>query len=344
MDEKKEIKIPVTILSGFLGAGKTTFLNHLLQENEGTRYAIIENEFGKEGIDNELIVRPDTTIVELNNGCLCCTLNDNLYDILNELFERREEFDELIIEATGVADPRGLAQPFIAHPLIKQHFPLAAIICLVDAVLVEEQLEQTEEAICQITFSDVLLINKIDLVSDEQVAALENRLQQLHPLATIVKGHKDHFPKMETHKNREKLEDVFFQSHQRMELPAEQWSFPVQKPHTPHEHKHTAQVKSHAFKFDQPFDFQILYQYLFVYFAFQSMGLYRMKGLVWLKNEDKPYVLQSVGKRLNFYEKRPGRSTEQKQSVLVFIGKNLQRQGLERMFNKCFSTMSLQAK
>ncbi|MEL6355988.1 MAG: GTP-binding protein, partial [Bacteroidota bacterium] len=141
---------PVTILTGFLGAGKTTFLNHLLQENEGIRYAIIENEFGKQGIDNELVLRPDETIVELNNGCLCCTLNDNLYDILNELHERRDEFDEIIIEATGVADPTGLAQPFIIHPLVKKHFPLTAIICLVDAELVEDQLKETEEAINQI--------------------------------------------------------------------------------------------------------------------------------------------------------------------------------------------------
>jgi len=156
MEEKEEINIPVTIITGFLGAGKTTFLNHLLQENTDSRYAIIENEFGAQGIDNELVLRPDETIVELNNGCLCCTLNENLYDILNELFDRRSEFDEINIEATGVADPTGLAEPFIAHPLIKKHFPLKAIICLVDAEQVEDQLKETEEAINQITFSDIL--------------------------------------------------------------------------------------------------------------------------------------------------------------------------------------------
>ena len=122
MGENVEFNIPVTILTGFLGAGKTTYLNHLLKSNAGIRYAVIENEFGQEGIDNELIIRPDDTIVELNNGCLCCTLNDNLYDIINELYERRDEIDEIIIEATGVADPTGLAEPFIAHPMIKKHF------------------------------------------------------------------------------------------------------------------------------------------------------------------------------------------------------------------------------
>ncbi|MEM6768143.1 MAG: GTP-binding protein, partial [Bacteroidota bacterium] len=108
---------PVTILTGFLGAGKTTFLNHILEQNTDTRYAIIENEFGEQGIDSELVIHQEETIVELNNGCLCCTLNDNLYDILNDLYKRRDEFDELIIEATGVADPTGLAQPFVTHPL-----------------------------------------------------------------------------------------------------------------------------------------------------------------------------------------------------------------------------------
>lgn len=173
---------PVTILTGFLGSGKTTFLNHLLQQNPKTRYAIIENEFGEQGIDGELVVRPDETIVELNNGCLCCTLNDNLYDILNDLFDRREDFDEIVIEATGVADPTGLAQPFVSHPLIKEHFPLQGVICLVDAELVEDQLKDTEEAKSQIAYSDVLLISKTDLVDPDYVKELGHRLRSLNPL------------------------------------------------------------------------------------------------------------------------------------------------------------------
>lgn len=344
MDEQKAIKIPVTILSGFLGAGKTTFLNHLLEANKGIRYAVIENEFGQEGIDNELILRPDDTIVELNNGCLCCTLNDNLYDILNELFERRSEFDEIIIEATGIADPTGLAQPFIAHPLIKKHFPLTGIICLVDAELVEDQIEETEEAMNQITFSDILLINKIDLVSAEHVAALESKLRQWNPLASIVKGHKKQFPKIEYHKNHEKLERVLFQSDQKIEQHVEQMNFPVQKSPTHHHHKHTEEVTSLSFTLDQAFNFQSLYQHLFVYLAFQSLGLYRMKGLIWLENEEQQFLLQSVGKRLDIQEKRAWRPKEQKQSVLVFIGKGLQRKGLEKLLNKCFSKPMLESK
>lgn len=318
---------PVTILTGFLGAGKTTFLNHLLTENVNTRYAIIENEFGEEGIDNELVLCPDETIVELNNGCLCCTLNDNLYDILNELFERRETFDEIIIEATGVADPTGLAQPFIAHPLIKKHFPLAAIICLVDAELVEDQLEETTEAINQISFSDILIINKTDLVRKEYISELENHLRQLNPLARIVQGNKDHFPPIAYHETQEKLEEAI--------LSTIHSSFLAQKPHAHHHHQHTEELNSHTFRFDHPFDFQVLYQHLFVYLTFQSKGLYRIKGLVYFVNEDQQYIVQSVGKRVDFQAKRAWRPGEKKQSVIVFIGKQLQRPGLEKLLRRC---------
>ena len=336
---------PVTILTGFLGAGKTTFLNNLLQENEDKRYAIIENEFGEQGIDNELVLRPDETIVELNNGCLCCTLNDNLYDILNELFERRSEFDEIIIEATGVTDPTGLAQPFIAHPLIKKHFPLTAIICLVDAELVEDQLNETEEAINQITFSDILLINKIDLVSEHYVKILESRLQQMNPLARIIKGHKSNFPKIEyNNQGHEKLEELLLKSNQETKLSAEQLTFPVQKPHSHHHHKHTDGVNSHTFTFDHPFDFKRLHLQLSVYLSFQSKGLYRIKGLIWLEDKDQQYLLQSVGKRLDIQEKRAWRPTESKQSVIVFIGKQLQREGIEKLLKKCISKVQLQTK
>jgi len=305
MENNQEMNKPVTILTGFLGSGKTTYLNHLLQENKDIRYAIIENEFGEEGIDNELVLSPDDTIVELNNGCLCCTLNDNLYDILNELHERSDEFDELIIEATGVADPRGLAQPFISHPLIKKHFPVKAIICLVDAELVEDQIVETEEAINQITFSDILLLSKTDLVSSKFVDGLEIRLQQMNPLASILKGHKGQFPTIDFSRNIDKLENVRLDSKDDSAPSILQPSFPVQKPHSHHhhDHKHTDEVNSQSFIFDTPFDFSQLHLQLTVYLTFQSKKLYRMKGLVWGENEDQQFSIQSVGKRLDFQEK-----------------------------------------
>ncbi len=339
--EKEEIKIPVTILSGFLGAGKTTFLNHMLQENKNKKYAIIENEFGEQGVDNELIIKPDETIVELNNGCLCCTLNDNLYDILNELYTRRGEFDEIIIEATGVADPSGLAQPFISHPLVKRHFPLTSIVCLVDAELIEDQLAETKEAMSQVTFSDIILINKIDLISESYLMDLEVKLQQLNPLATVVSGSKNQFPKIDFSRINTKLDDILEQSKREFVNDKNQLDFPVQKPHSHHHHQHTSDVNSISFTFDKPFDLDKLRLQLSVYLTFQSRGLYRIKGLIWLENEEQQFILQSVGKRFDFSKKRTWNPTETKQSVLVFIGRQLQREGIERMLTSCIAKVEL---
>ncbi len=331
--KEEEINIPVTILTGFLGSGKTTFLNHILESNPSVRYAIIENEFGEQGIDNELVIKPDETIVELNNGCLCCTLNDNLYEILNDLHDRRDEFDEIIIEATGVADPTGLAQPFIAHPLVKQHFPLTSIICLIDSELIEDQIESTEEALNQITFSDILLVNKVDLVNEAYVTQLKQKLKNLNPLATIYQGHIGLLPELDYRRNNEKLDHMLIEAHKDTNE-AENQQFPIENtPH--HHHHHTKDIKSLSFKFNVPFDLEKLRLQLSIFFTFQSKGLYRMKGLIWLHDEEHQYVLQSVGKRFDLTKKRLWKKNESKESTIVFIGKNLQRQGLERMLSSC---------
>ena len=326
---------PVTILTGFLGAGKTTLLNHWLSGNPDRRYVIIENEYGAQGIDNELILRPDETIVELNSGCLCCTLNDNLYELLNDLHDRREEFDEIIIEATGVADPTGLAQPFLSHPLIKKHFPLRAIVCLVDAEQVERQLEETEEAIKQIAFSDILLLNKLDLIDDDRATSLVAMLGRLNPVATLYTGHRGAFPEVDLSNSEERLEQLYREERQHFmaaEAPAD---FPVPRPHGHHHHHHTDSVVSHTFYLDRPFVMATLRQQLLVYLTFQARGLYRIKGLIWLEGEEEQYLLQSVGNRFDLTPKRPWQPKETRQSTLVFIGKDLRRGGLEKLLERC---------
>ncbi|MEO1627749.1 MAG: GTP-binding protein [Bacteroidota bacterium] len=322
----------VTILTGFLGAGKTTYLNHLLQRNSDIRYAIIENEYGEQSIDSDLIIRAEDGIVELNNGCLCCTLNDNLYDILNTLFDRRDEYDEIIIEATGVADPTGLAEPFVIHPAVKKQFPLSGIICLVDAELIFDQLEQTKEAISQIAYSDVLLVNKIDLVSEVHLKDVTSHLKKLNPLAQLAFGQKDDFPDFDTiHQS------ALFDAVRAKSKVGGQDVFPVSKPHHHHHHHHTEEVVSHTVVFEQPFDGAMLRHRLFAYMAFQSQGLYRMKGLLYLDGSDEQHLLQSVGKRFDISEKRPWEAGEKRQSTIVFIGKNIGREGLEKMLSQCLS-------
>lgn len=328
---------PVTILTGFLGAGKTTFLNHLLQQNPDTRYAIIENEFGEQGIDGELVVRPEETLVELNNGCLCCTLNDNLYDILNDLFDRRDVFDEIIVEATGVADPTGLAQPFVAHPLIKKHFPLQGIVCLVDAELIEDHLKDTEEAKSQVAYSDVILINKTDLVHPDYVHELKERLQTMNPLALICQGRKTAFPSLELNAQTSPLETLFSAEDTKEAAGHLEQNFPVSKPHTHHHHHHTEEIISHTFSFDQPFDYQLLDQNLFIYLMMSSASLYRIKGLVWLAGYDEQYVLQSVGKRLAMEPGSGLSADETRKSTLIFIGKKIEREGINNLLTSCLS-------
>lgn len=317
----------VTILTGFLGAGKTSFLNHLLQKYSERRYAIIENEFGEQSIDSELLIRPEESIITLNDGCLCCTLNDNLYDILNELYHRRDEFDEIIIEATGVAHPAGLVQPFVTHPLIKKNFPLKAIICLVDAEQIEKQLQETEEALPQISFSDFLVINKTDLVTADRVDALVEQLHKLNPLATILQGNKEHFPDIaakEAHLQLDKLLAARKFSPVRAEV-----NFASQKP------KHSQDIQTQTFRFDRPFRRDILHQQLLVYLNFQAKDLYRIKGLLSLEGTAYQYLVQSAGKRLDMQEQRIWRADEPRQSVLVFIGKNLPVKALDRLLHRC---------
>lgn len=333
MTEEKQL--PVTILTGFLGAGKTTFLNHLLQKNKDVRYAIIENEFGEQSIDGELVARPDQTIIELNNGCLCCTLNDNLYDLLNSLFDRRNEFDEIIIEATGVADPTGLAEPFLSHPLVKQQFPLRGIICLVDAELIEDHLKDTEEAKGQVAFSDILFINKTDLVAEQYLLLLQDRLQQMNPLATIVFGNRNSFPDVDLAKEDLQVEALYAKTNHLFKLKKEETQFPVSKPHSHHHHEHTKEINSLTFHFEQSFDLQTLINNFFVYLMLHSAGLYRMKGLFFVEGSDSQYIIQSVGKRLDVQPHRDWQAGIQRGSTIVFIGKNLERKDLQELLNRC---------
>lgn len=328
---------PTTILTGFLGAGKTTYLNHLLMNNPETKYAIIENEYGEQSIDSDLIIRAEDDIVELNNGCLCCTLNDNLYEILNTLFDRKDEYKQVIIEATGVANPVGLAEPFVMHPAIKNFFPIANIVCLVDAELIKDHLAETEEAIGQITFSDVLLINKTDLIDAEHLKNIKARLRKLNPLARIILGNKEGYPLIHEEDNGDLFFEMYHKNSHEKYSSNRELNFPLAKPHSHHPHDHTEEIVSHTFEFDCLFDYETLSHQLYAYLVFQSAGLYRMKGIVWTKGSETPHIIQSVGKRLDITEKNKWNPQEGKQSRIVFIGKKLQRSGLEKLLHRCFA-------
>jgi G3E family GTPase len=158
-------KIPVTVLTGFLGSGKTTLLNRILSESHGLRIAVIENEFGKIGIDQDLVINVDEEIFEMNNGCICCTVRGDLIRILGELSQRKDKFDRIILETTGLADPGPVAQTFFVDQVVSEQFELDGIITLVDAKHIIQHLDNTEEVLSQIAFADRIILNKIDLIN-----------------------------------------------------------------------------------------------------------------------------------------------------------------------------------
>jgi Ni2+-binding GTPase involved in maturation of urease and hydrogenase len=178
-------RIPVTVLTGFLGSGKTTLLNRILSENHGRRIAVIENEFGEVGVDNELVINADEEVFEMNNGCICCTVRGDLIRILGQLLKRRNRFDYILVETTGLADPGPVAQTFIVDDEVKEAFRLDGIVTLVDAHHVERHLDTSEECRKQVAFADVILLNKTDLCTDEAVASMERRLRAMNAAARI---------------------------------------------------------------------------------------------------------------------------------------------------------------
>lgn len=314
---------PVTLITGFLGAGKTTFLNALLQSRPGVRYAIIENEYGEENIDADLLMRADDDLISMSNGCLCCTLNDNLYDLLNELWQRRDEFDELLVETTGIADPAGVAMPFLATPNIKRDFPLARVICLIDPNFIEDRLRDTEEAARQIAFSDVILLSKTDTVGAPELADVQQKLAAINPFARVLSGHKGAFP----------IEAIMACSREATLPPALPAGLAGRKQH--HHHHQHSDIVSLSFRFDEPFDLPTLRHRLMGFLLFQAEGIYRVKGIFYAAQMERKIILQSVSTTLTVDEGEPWAEGEARISRVVFIGRRLRPEGFERMLRQC---------
>lgn len=187
-------KVPVTILTGFLGSGKTTLLNRILTEEHGKRIAVIENEFGEVGIDQGLVINADEEVFEMSNGCICCTVRGDLIRVLGNLMKRRDKFDYVLVETTGLADPGPVAQTFFMDDEIRDQFALDGIVTLVDAAHIDQQLGRSDESSEQVAFADVLILNKTDLVSDESLDELESRLRDMNRMAKVLRGEQANVP------------------------------------------------------------------------------------------------------------------------------------------------------
>jgi G3E family GTPase len=313
--------IPVTILTGFLGSGKTTLLNYILKQPHGHRIAVIENEFGEAGIDNELLVQEQgEQIVEMNNGCICCTVRGDLVRILGELAAKRKagtvKFDRVVIETTGLADPAPVAQTFFVDEDVIQNYMLDAIITLVDVKHAGQQLDEHHEAQEQVGFADRILLTKTDLVEAAEVSALRQRLARINPRASIA----------ESRKGVAALEQILdirgFNLNAILEIEPDFLSDVA--------HEHDDDITSFVFRESKPLDLEDIEDFLGSIVQVYGPQLMRYKGILNIAGVDKRIVFQGVHMLMGSDLGSPWAKGELRESKMVFIGKDLPRDVLEK--------------
>lgn len=339
-------RIPVTILTGFLGAGKTTLLNHLIASNPTTKFAIIENEFGEIGIDNDLVVGVEDGIFELSNGCICCSLNGELIQVLAKLVDSGKDFDHLIVETTGVAEPDGVAAAFVAEPAIQSRFRLDATICLVDAHHAEDVLKEREEAKRQVTFADYIVINKAGEVSADYLLKLENILKSANSFATIehcdygkVSKNLLELDAYEVHQVEKKLDQVHEKQLHRDEHQHDCNEHCTHEHHHHEEHKehHHSDIVTQSFIITEPIDMLKFRHWLNVLLMIQGKHLYRIKGIMNFLYHDQKTIVQSVKQMCVFQAGDEWKEGEERVTKIVFIGKHLRRDILEKQLKNCLA-------
>ena len=315
-------RIPATVVTGFLGSGKTTLINRILNEQHGKKLAVIVNEFGEISIDGQLVVHDDQAeLVEFNNGCLCCTVRGDLIETLGRLQERAGKLDGILIETTGLADPAPVASTFFVADDVKAGIRLDAFVTVVDAVNLEANLAQSNEAVEQVAFSDVILINKIDLVSAEQVRSIEARIRKLNPLATI-----HHTANAEI--DIAKVIDVgAFDLVQKLEVDPEFLG--------DHEHEHDAAVSSFVLEETRPIDINRFVLWMNDVAQKRGDDLYRTKGIFNAQGFRERLVFQSVRMLTTMRPDRAWAEDEQRLSQFVVIGRNLDRAIFAEGFARC---------
>lgn len=347
-------KIPVTVLTGYLGAGKTTLLNRILSEPHGKKYAVIVNEFGEIGIDNDLIVGVDEEVFEMNNGCVCCTVRGDLVRIINGLMKRKGKFDAIIVETTGLADPAPVAQTFFVDEDIRRHAALDAVVTVADAKWLSQRLKDAPEAKNQIAFADVIVLNKTDLVDGGEIAEVEARIRGLNPYARLHRSERCQVALAEV------LERKAFDLDRILEIEPDflagdhghHYDHDHHHDHDhahgdPHGHDHESQghgglkhyhdeeMQSLALRADRPVDAEKFLAWLQALVARDGQKILRSKGILSFKGDERRYVFQGVHMMLDGDHQRPWKEGEARESRVVFIGRDLPEDAIRWGFESC---------
>jgi G3E family GTPase len=346
--------IPVTVLTGYLGAGKTTLLNRILSENHGKKYAVIVNEFGEIGIDNDLIVESDEEIYEMNNGCVCCTVRGDLIRVVEGLMRRPGRFDGIIVETTGLADPVPVAQTFFMDDDVRAKTELDAVVALVDAKHLPLRLKDSREAEDQIAFADVVIINKTDLVTPEELALIEDIVRAINPAARVYK----------TSRSGVDLARVLDQGAFNLERALENDPHFLEHGHDDHvcgpdcdHHHHDHDHHHHDHDHDHHHHGQMsaihdvtvqsvslrggemnperFFPWIQKITQTQGPNILRLKGIIAFKDDAERYVVQGVHMIIEGDHQRPWKDGEKHETRLVFIGRDLDRAKLEESFKAC---------
>ncbi|MDR6227279.1 CobW family GTP-binding protein [Desmospora profundinema] len=315
--------IPVTVLTGFLGAGKTTLLNHVLTGDHGETIAVIVNEFGEVGIDNELLQGSEEEIVEMNNGCICCQVRGDLIRILNQLIESNHYFDRVIIETTGLANPGPVAQTFFVDEGIAEAFMLDAVVTVVDAVHADQHLDEQDETMEQVAFADVVLLNKIDLVKHEELDRLKRRLRSINPMARF---HQTVYSRIDL---KELLGIKAFDIKKKLELD------PKFLEGHGHHHKHDDDVKAFVLRENRPLDLKKIQLLFSIWIQVYGQRMFRYKGFLDVQGMEERVVFQGVHMLFGTTVDRKWKLGEKRQSEIVIIGKDLNSADFQQQFSKC---------
>jgi G3E family GTPase len=352
-------KVPVTVLTGYLGAGKTTLLNRILSEPHGKKYAVIVNEFGEIGIDNDLVVGADEEVFEMNNGCICCTVRGDLVRILDGLMRRKGKFDAVIVETTGLADPAPVAQTFFVDENVGRKTRLDAVVTVADAKWLKDRLKDAPEAKNQIAFADVILINKTDLVTAEELREVEARIRGINPYAKVHRTERAQIPLNEVlGRNAFDLDRIlniepdFLETGDDHDHHAHDHDHEDDHKHGDghdhHDHKHAhghgglkhyhdEEMQSVSLKTEKPLDADKFFPWVQNLVQTEGPSILRCKGILSFKNDDERFVFQGVHMILDGDHQRPWNKGEKRDSRIVFIGRNLPEDKIRQGFESCIA-------